>query len=77
MKHSFLVGLMAVGLIGWNSNIAQAQSPGIKPAAPTLVDVASQASATLIQSSEKTTRTAQDLLQLQENEIARLTASPD
>jgi hypothetical protein len=75
MKHSFLIGLMALGLIGWNTNIAQAQALVIAPEAPKSVDVPRYATATLIQSTERTKGTAQDLLQLQENEIARLTAS--
>jgi hypothetical protein len=71
MKHSFLIGLMAVGLISWNTNVAQAQALIITES----VDLPRHATDTLIQSTEKTKATAQDLLQLQENEIAKLTAS--
>src|SRR5258708_21719417 len=71
MKHSFLIGLMAVGLIGWNTNIAHAQVLVITKS----VDEPRHASATLVQSAEKTKATAQELLQLKENQSARLTES--
>ncbi len=65
MKKLFFVGLITVGMMDARANLATAQTT--QPSAVT----------NLIQSTEKSKTTAQQLLQLQERDVIKLTASVD
>jgi hypothetical protein len=71
MKHSFFVGLIAISLAAAAAMPAQAA----RTQATESADLPTQAITTLIASTEKSKASAQELLQLQEADVIKLTAS--
>jgi len=75
MKHSFFFAVITLGLTVSVASLAQAQT------GPTAVaehpDTPTQATTTLVASTAKFKATAQELLQLQQAEVTRLTASAE
>lgn len=74
MKKAFLIGVVACGMIHSAANLSHAQT-----GATTITNPANTVTRAnpLIESTETTKATSQQLLRLQENEVASLTASTD